>query len=152
MVEYGGAIGIVFYRDATITKIVSVEQGKAKWSTEFISVGATDYDNGMNNMTVVQGVDQWESKYPAFAWCANLGEGWYLPAYSELYDIWEVKSTLNEALEANGYTALGVDYNYYYWSSTECDDNNVFKLYFSTGVWDRYYKYGEYYIRAVYQF
>ena len=152
MVEYGGAIGIVFYRDATITKIVSVEQGKAKWSTEFISVGATDYDNGMNNMTVVQGVDQWESKYPAFVWCANLGDGWYLPAYSELYDIWEVKSTLNEALEANGYTALGVDYNYYYWSSTECDDNNVFKLYFSTGVWDRYYKYGEYYIRAVYQF
>ena len=63
-----------------------------------------------------------------------------------------MKSTLNEALEANGYTALGVDYNYYYWSSTECDDNNVFKLYFSTGVWDRYYKYGEYYIRAVYQF
>lgn len=152
MVEYSGVVGIVFYRDAEITKLVSVEQCKSSWSTEFVVVGASDCNNGVNNMAVIQSVDSWESKYPAFAWCANLGEGWYLPAYSELYDIWEVKSTLNQALEANGYVALGADYNYYYWSSTEGDNNNALKLYFATGVWDHYYKYSEYFVRAVYIF
>lgn len=152
MVEFNGVKGIVFYHNADITKIVSVEQGKACWSTEYVAIDATDERNGMNNMAVVQVVDAWESKYPAFAWCANLGEGWYLPARSELYDIWEVKSELNVELVANKYPAIGVDYNYYYWSSTQSDSNNAFKLYFSTGVWDYYYKYGEYFVRAVYVF
>lgn len=152
MLEFNGAIGVVFYADAYTTKIVSVEQTKAIWSTEYVVIGASDYDNGMNNMAVIQAVDSWESKYPAVAWCANLGESWYLPAYRELYAIYEVKSTINQTLEKHGYTSLGVDYNYYYWSSTECDNINAFKLYFSTGVWDHHYKYGEYFVRAVYAF
>lgn len=152
MVKINDVVGVVFYCDADVTKIVSVEQGTAVWSTEYVLVGASDKDNGANNMAAIQSVNRWKSKYPAFAWCANLGDGWYLPAYNELYEIWSVKSELNEALVKNGYTAVGADYNYYYWSSTEYDENNVFTLYLYTGIWDRYYKYGEYYVRAVYQF
>ena len=152
MVEFNGVRGVVFYRDTSTTKIVSVEQGKAGWSTEFVSTYATDYNNGMNNMSVIQSIDSWETKYPAFAWCANLGESWYLPARAELYAIWEKMAVLNEALVANGYTAIGVDQNYYYWSSTQSDKSNAYKLYFTTGVWDHYYKYSEYFVRAVYAF
>ena len=152
MLEFGGVLGVVFYSDAHMTKVVSVEQSKASWSSEFNVVGASDYDNGANNMAVVQGVSSWKSKYPAFAWCANLGESWYLPAYNELYALWEVCESVNATLTKNGYTTLGADPNYYYWSSTESDNNNAFKLYFTTGVGDHYYKYSEYFIRAIYAF
>ena len=150
MLEFNGVRGVVFYRSGDVTKIVSVEQGKSCWSTEYIAIDATDKDNGRKNMAVVQAVESWESKYPAFAWCANLGEGWYLPAKNELYALYNAKSSVNEVLKANGYTAIGVDYNYYYWSSTQSDNNNAYKLYFSTGVWDYYYKYSEYFVRAIY--
>lgn len=152
MVEYSGAIGVVFYRDADITKIVSVEQGKAIWSKEYVSIGASDADNGMNNMAVVQAIASWESNYPAFAWCADLGEGWYLPAKNELLAIYNVKTLLNKSLTANGYTAVGEEYNYYYWSSTEKSKNNAYQLYFTTGASDDYYKSDEYFVRAVYCF
>lgn len=152
MVEYSGAVGVVFYRDADITKIVSVEQGKTIWSKEYVSIGASDADSGMNNMAVVQAIDSWQNNYPAFAWCADLGEGWYLPAKNELLAIYNAMSALNETLIANGYTAIGDEYNYYYWSSTEKGKNNAYKLYFSSGVSDDYYKSGEYFIRAVYSF
>ena len=150
MLEFNGVRGVVFYRSGDVTKIVSVEQGKSCWSTEYIAIDATDKDNGRKNMAVVQAVESWESKYPAFAWCANLGEGWYLPAMNELYALYNAKSSVNEVLKANGYTAIGVDYNYYYWSSTQSDNNNAYKLYFSTGVSDYYYKYSEYFVRAIY--
>ena len=152
MLEFNGSRGVVFYRDAQTTKIVSVEQGKEIWSTEYIVVGASDAENGVNNMAVIQAVDSWESKYPAFAWCANLGEGWYLPAYNELQAIWEVRSQLDKPLVDNGYTAIGSTFNFYHWSSTECDKDNAFRLYYYTGVGDHSYKYYESYVRAVYAF
>ena len=70
MLEFNGVRGVVFYRSGDVTKIVSVEQGKSCWSTEYIAIDATDKDNGRKNMAVVQAVESWESKYPAFAWCA----------------------------------------------------------------------------------
>lgn len=152
MVEYSGAVGVVFYSDAYTTKVVSVKQGKTIWSKEYVEIGASDADNGGNNMAVVQAIDSWQNNYPAFAWCADLGEGWYLPAKNELLAIYNAMSALNETLIANGYTAIGDEYNYYYWSSTEKGKNNAYKLYFSTGVSDDYYKSGEYFIRAVYSF
>lgn len=152
MLEYSGSVGVVFYRDTYTTKIVSVEQSRASWSVEYVAIGASDSANGMNNMAVVQAIASWESKYPAFAWCANLGEGWYLPAKNELSAIYAVKSAINETLISNGYTTVGTDHNYYYWSSTQKDANNAYKLYLSTGVSDHYYKSGEYFVRAVYCF
>ena len=67
----------------------------------------------------------WRADYPAFAWCANLGSGWYLPAIEELKLFTlndSVHDAVNRTLTAKGGTRL---YNKgdseWYWSSTEHD-------------------------------
>ncbi len=89
-------------------KIFSYEQsGDIFWSTENVETGATDEDYGMNNQLKIQQIEGWYEKYPAFAWCADQGEEWYLPAKNELV-----------ILDQSGQDiAYGIDY----WSSTEYD-------------------------------
>ena len=99
-------------------------------------------------MAKVKAIYGWQSKYPAFKWCADIGEGWYLPAKEELRTIYNHKDKLNPKLTDK--LSEG-----WYWSSTESDDK------FSSGVfcaWLVYMyngsttdgsKYGNYYVRAV---
>lgn len=47
-------------------------------------IGATDKRDGMKNLEVVRRIPGWQEKYPVFAACVELGEGWYLPAKKEL--------------------------------------------------------------------
>ena len=63
-------------------------------------------------MAVVTAVSGWESKYPAFKWCADLGEGWYLPAKQELLTICNNKDLINANLTQQLLES-------WYWSSTE---------------------------------
>ena len=77
-------------------------------------IGADSETDGAYNMTVVKVIADWESKYPAFKWCADLGESWYLPAKQELITIYNNKT----AIDANLTDELGA---YPYWSSTESD-------------------------------
>lgn len=48
-----------------------------------VTTGATDRTDGMKNMRTIMRIDGWREKYPVFAWCASLGDGWYLPAIDE---------------------------------------------------------------------
>ena len=118
IVVKNGVRGVVFYVDNTTTKIVSVDEAYLAWSTEDITTGATDLDNGINNMAKIKTISSWEIKYPAFKWCADHGEGWYFPARNELAKIY-ANQTINDTLNANGYTAIGINY----FSST--DSQNV---------------------------
>lgn len=77
----------------------------------------------MTNQRKIEQIDNWRNKYPAFAWCADLGEGWYLPAIEEskkilLDDIVhdKVNRTLQE-LKAPKLFARGE--GAWYWSSAE---------------------------------
>ena len=86
-------------------------------------IGAYDWYNGANNMVKVKQITDWREKYPAIAWCADLGEGWYLPAIEELKkftcdDV--VYNAVNRMLIAKG-TKLAnrEDFSAGYWSSTE---------------------------------
>jgi hypothetical protein len=63
-------------------------------------------------MQVVKSIDGWETKYPAFKWCADLGDGWYLPSTQELYKIYYTQTFTNPKLT----TPLSPKG---YWSSTE---------------------------------
>ena len=130
LVTKNGVTGIVFYNDDTVTKIVSVETTSLKWSTEYASTGATDWDNGANNMATIKSISGWEGKYPAFKWCSDCGEGWYLPAYNELREIYNNRTVIDATLEANGYTTLGTKW---YWSSTESDSYDAYLLGFNSG-------------------
>lgn len=123
--------GVVFEvsADGKHGKIVSLTESKRlQWSSDKIEqkrlIGADDKYNGANNMATVQQIAGWREKYPAFAWCADLGEGWYLPAIEELKKFTcdgAIHDAVNRTLEFKGkkLPSKGWCYLYWYWSSTE---------------------------------
>ena len=112
--------GVVFEvsADGKHGKIVSMTQSSRtlQWSSDATEqkrlVGADSQTDGAVNMAIIKSISGWESKYPAFKWCADLGEGWYLPANEELLTIYSNKDVVN----ANLVYKLSSSY---YWSSTE---------------------------------
>ena len=127
-----GKEGVVFevWDNGRHGKIVSMTQSTSKlqWVSDKIEenrfVGADNENNGMHNMALISSIQDWQNKYPAFKWCVDLGEGWYLPSIEELkaftldpYVYYDV----NRTIVANGGVKL---YNIksdwgFYWSSTE---------------------------------
>ena len=127
-----GKEGIVFQVDGTGKhgKIVSLDETKLQW---FTGVGsgsrkivwcptdavfkeqpvAVDLVDGMLNLKAVMENYLWREEYPAFAWCADHGDGWYLPAIYELSQLISVKNKLKRKINGE------------YWSSTEGQDGNV---------------------------
>lgn len=122
-VEKNGAKGVVFYVDDTTVKIISAEKSSEVWSTECADVPTFDWYNGANNMARVTALEDWEIKYPAFKWCADLGEGWYLPALEELREVYKYFGVVNATLSANGYDTLDMYDEKYCWSSTTTRSN-----------------------------
>lgn len=124
--------GVVFEvsDDGRHGKIVSLmdPSEKLRWAIESVyrnKIGTDSRTNGADNMKKVQTISGWRDKYPAFRWCADLGEGWYLPAIEELETILRDKSVhkaVNATLEACGATQLP-DVGALYWSSTDCSYN-----------------------------
>lgn len=129
-----GKQGVVFWVDATGEhgKIVSVKETELAWCSdekeEEMLIGANSKTDGAKNMAVVKQRAGWRTKYPAFAWCADLGDGWYLPAYDELKILLQNETVLNKVnstLEKQGfkkiYNANDVFlFNFFqYWTSTE---------------------------------
>ena len=82
--------------------------GKLAWCKsgakgEKVSVGANDEYNGKTNMVALGNFikinsDELEN-YPAFMACADLGKGWYFPAYNEIRCIVANKDMLNVKIE-----------------------------------------------------
>ena len=93
--------GVVFEvsADGKHGKIVSMTQSSKwlDWTSDKAErkrlIGADSKTDGAYNMARVKAIANWREKYPAFKWCADLGEGWYLPAIEELK-----KFTLNDAV------------------------------------------------------
>ena len=138
-----GKKGIVFYitDNGLHGKIVSEDETKCVWSTEKITTYATEKNDGMANMKKIQAISGWHEKYPAFAWCADKGEGWYLPALNELKTLYESKVV---ELKSS-----------WYWSSTEYDYRWAEEVYMYNGHTASYYKDDnnyDHYVRAVYAF
>ena len=113
--DENGKKGVVFEvsADGKHGKIVSLAEKDFQWAdNEFDSweekIGADSKTDGAANMAVVQRIPNWREKYPAFAWCADLGKGWYLPAINELMAIYDIRNILKYKLD-------------WYWSSTEDD-------------------------------
>ncbi|MBQ6881290.1 MAG: TIR domain-containing protein [Alistipes sp.] len=163
-----GKEGVVFYVDETGKhgKIVSMTQSSEilQWSSNKNEqkqlIGASSKTNGAANMQAVQQRPNWRTDYPAFAWCARLGSGWYLPAIEELKLFTlndSVHDAVNRTLAAKGGTKLPNkgDLGKYYWSSTEYDyqySDGAFCAWLvdmrsgNTGYYDRSF---DNYVRAV---
>ena len=114
--------GVVFEvsADGKHGKIVSMKQSTTtlKWTSNEKElkrlIGADSQTDGAYNMQKVKARPDWQDKYPAFKWCTDLGDGWYLPAKQELQTIYENRTVINAKLTEKLRS-------YYYWSSTEFD-------------------------------
>ena len=121
--EENGKSGVVFEVDASGKhgKIVSINCSPSlMWATgaeQTKFIGATDVYDGQKNMDVVKRISDWQSKYPIFYWCANLGNGWYLPAKEEWAKIYRLRGSLESKLSRKLDT--------FFWTSTE--NNEVYR-------------------------
>ncbi len=128
-----GVKGVVF-QTSPVVKIVSVEEGYTQWGEYGVTTNAIDKDNGKANMTKIKSISDWQNKYPAFKWCADYGNGWYLPALNELKAIIAQRDKINKTLSANNMDKLGSKDEYScLWSSSEFSNNGAYYIYFSSG-------------------
>ena len=139
--------GVVF-QTTPVVKIVSAAEGVLKWSAEYRSVDATDENDGQINLLKIKEVSEWEQKYPAFKWCTDLGEGWFLPSIDELEEIYNHKKEINETLEANNLCALASNYSWL-WSSSEIDDTRANYMFFTSAYKGSDFKGSKCAVRAV---
>jgi hypothetical protein len=134
----GGIRGIVIDADDEGHGIVmSLDEANLRWCDQkkgdLQQLGINNqYDGWVNQeafaQLVVEGKVRWED-YPAFAWCHEKGEGWYLPAINEILRVGHVynngrvrfdrkaREQFNDLLKSQGGKKL--DKLMYYFSSTE---------------------------------
>ena len=157
-----GKEGVVFWVDETGKhgKIVSMDQAELQWCTDDeynkeLTGIATDSSNGLNNLRSIMKIAAWKDKYPAFAWCADHGDGWYLPAIEELKELLlndEVHSKVNGTLEQKRgsvmYSKGDLQWNWY-WSSTEENEWCAWVVNMDNGDTHGSPRFGNVYVRAV---
>jgi hypothetical protein len=152
VIRINGVEGVVFevIDGGRHGKMISVRESSEKllWSSDSNEqkrlIGADNEYNGAYNMAKVKQIYDWRLKYPAFAWCADLGDGWYLPAKSELLSIYRNKDIINNALSSRGGTYLD-----WYWSSTEYNEFCAWNVNMYDGSPNRNRKGNRTYVRAV---
>ncbi len=162
-----GKEGVVFWVDSSGKhgKIVSLTEssGKLQWSSDDYEqkrlIGADDKNDGSKNMAKVKQISGWESKYPAFAWCAKQGVGWYLPAIEELKLFTlnkSVHNAVNQTLASKGKKLANIGDSHWYWSSTEHNYQYPsgrfcawYVRMYNGFTYDINKYYGDYYVRAV---
>lgn len=145
--------GVVFSvsEDGKHGSIFSMKEGKGlKWSV----LGGPDYtddkENGQANFEAIKALEPDFYGYPAFVWCASLGEGWYIPAINELMvmrNAWGMtqaqRRALNKKIEQAGGDPLrqsvyvesrGQNMSVVYYSSTELAEkqNKIYSLSFNS--------------------
>ena len=154
-----GKEGVVFWVDETGKhgKIVSLDQTKKQWCTDdeyrkgLTGIASDEYD-GMKNLKSIQKISGWRNKYPAFEWCADHGDGWYLPAIKEL----ELLLLNEEVYDANNQIAregkakfISKEEYHLYWSSTERRERCAWNVYLYYGYTSYDYRRNLNYVRAV---
>ena len=127
-----GKQGVIFEvsADGNHGKILSMKQSYLCWAEQDSpeskrTIKANSTTDGAYNTDRVHSRPGWQKKYPAFKWCAELGEGWYIPAIEELKVFLlngDVNDAVNATLQARGGSPLvgrvNID-NSGYLSSTE---------------------------------
>ena len=153
--------------------VISLEQIYLTWSEfrkpDLRTVGAGNRTDGEENMRTVEAYIaanglSWDD-FPAFKWCREQGEGWYLPSIDELLTIGhnynggsrmknnrQARNKFNDALKDAG--GKRMDRMVYYFSSTEMDEKNAYTSH--TCLEPPYVveipKYNKFLVRAVHKF
>ena len=153
--------------------VVSLDEIYLHWSEfrkpDLRLAGADNRTDGVaNREKVAQYIAannlSWDD-FPAFKWCRDKGEGWYLPAIDELLTIGhnynggtrvqnnrQARNKFNDALKDAG--GKRMDRLVYYFSSTEMDEKNAYTTHM--GIEPPYVieipKYNKFLVRAVHKF
>ena len=144
--------GVVFevWEDGKHGRIVSLNEAKLQWCTdeqygkEIWVVELSSADGKFNTDVVMQRDDC--AEYPAFTWCREQGEEWYLPSKNELLSLYLAKSQVNIQLSNMGKEMIS---NNWYWSSTEEIWVCAWYVSMSNGYTDYGIKDINHYVRAV---
>lgn len=173
--DFNGVKGVVckVTEDGLHGMVVSLYEVMIPWSVfrkpDLRTVGAVDRTDGRVNMqTVARYIAEnglsWDD-FPAFKWCREQGEGWYLPAIDEVLAIGnnfnggtrmhydrQARNRFNDALKEHG--GKRMDRLVYYFSSTEQDEKSVYTSHmdmkppYVVGI----PKYNKFLVRAVHLF
>lgn len=153
--------------------IVSLDEIYLPWSEfrkpDLCVAGIDDRTDGAANMEkvaryIVENNRSWDD-FPAFKWCRDKGEGWYLPSIDELLTLGhnynggsrsgnnrQARNKFNDALKQHG--GKRMDRLVYYFSSTEMDEKNAYTTHM--GLEPPYVieipKYNKFLVRAVRRF
>lgn len=109
--------------------------------------GANDKQSGLWNLDRIGQVG-WYANYPAFLWCGNQGEGWYIPVVEELKTIYSVKDRLNITLRERG----GDPISWYVWSSEEDSALWAFVINMDSGKVDSLHKWASFGVYVAHTF
>ena len=191
--ESNPCIGIVYWTDPDNekhVKIVSLDESRLAWSNSVFDVGTGDYadirdgwpggvnslarQSGAANRVILNSFIAANSEtysidnFPAFKAADDKGEGWYLPALSELQYLYcaykgapattwlsstpsltedtDAADKFNAALTTAGTASLATSS---YWSATEVYTNFAWSVYFSNGSTNTSSKTVNYRVRLV---
>ena len=161
----GGLHGLVFSLDEACLAWSTLHRKKTK------KTGATNQHDGMENMRAIEKYItdnnlSWDD-FPAFKWCREKGEGWYLPAINELWTAGtmymggtriasnrRMRKAYNENMTLAGGKPLSSIM--FYHSSTEDNSDMRYSLYSHMNSEAPYtnsgYKGDDLFVRAVYKF
>lgn len=166
MIKENGLHGLIMSLDEE-EKFWSLDPTKRFKYSLRLATSAIDKNDGANNMeAIAQTIEQHNLSwnwFPAFQWCKNKGEGWYLPAINELVEINKAyhggriesnksaKKAFNKILEENGGKPLKRGE---YLSSSEFSGDKIYAIYLETGLfaYGHESQKGEMYVRAVRKF
>ena len=137
--EVNGVKGVIFAIKAdnkgnTYCYLFSLDEEDLQWSTkyEFCNCMSQRGDYNTNDPFDYFGMDI--NDYPAFKWCKEHGEGWFLPSSTEMYWMWDMLTDgardfkapsvakYNAFIEENGGEPFCETY---YWSSNETSEDMV---------------------------
>ena len=145
IVTIAGVQGIVF-QTSPVVKIVSVKSTTATWGPVGVDTKANEGFKGKINSDKIKLLSDWRTKYPAFRWCADLGEGWYLPSHHELKTICKHDFVINKRLKSIHMPEIGLDC---LWSSVEASSYIAFLFNLASGATGTATKSESYGVRAV---
>lgn len=137
--QQGNIKGIVFYVDHTGRhgKIVSLDEFYGSWAIGNYAqtkIGAISTTDGNKNLNVIKSISNWKSNFPLFYKYDDRGNGWYIPAKDELFQIGLQAKKINYTLSMYGYKELSSNY----YSSTEVNGYSVWSTWIDRGRLDCY--------------
>lgn len=161
--------GVVFYVDRTGEHGWAVklrdDATSVKWSTLNTDIAVlTNYSNGLSAMydgltDSLYGYHNTElirnagtaAQYPA-AYAIDFNNGWYIPAAGQLCILYSQLYPVNRSLSMiPGAVQLPTNLRWSYWSSTECDQSNVWNI-AHTGCLNKFTKSNSIRVRSIRNF